>query len=261
MESINDFLESIKNINIIKSVIVIIISIILYRGISYILNKSEKNISNRKSKTYLRLIRNVIRYIFIIITILILFQMNGVDVSSLLAGVGIAGAIIGLAVQDWIKDIIRGATILTDTYFEVGDIVKYREVEGKVLVVGMQTTKIQDLKTGNIISIANRNIEEIEKISNLIYIDIPMSYEIKLENAEKIINEIVENIKTNEYVFDCRYKGVNELANSYINYLVEIECDQNYKFQVKRDALKSILKEFEMNNISVPYPQMDIHSK
>ena len=58
-----------------------------------------------------------------------------------------------------------------------------------------------------------------------------------------------------------RYKGVNNLAESCINYLIEIECDQNVKLQVNRDALRCILKEFEKNNISVPYTQIDIHNK
>ena len=259
MERINDFLKSINNMNIIKSIIIIIISILLYKGILYLFNKSEKRISNRRRKTYFKLIRNLIKYIFSIITILILLQINGIDVTSLLAGVGIAGAIVGLAVQDWLKDIIRGTTILSDTYFEVGDIVKFGEIEGKVLVVGLQTTKIQDLRTSNILSIANRNIEKIEKVSNLIYVKIPMPYADELTNEE--LESAIENIKDNDNVSDCRYKGVNNLAESCINYLIEIECDQNAKLQVNRDALRCILKEFEKNNISVPYTQIDVHNK
>ena len=261
MEKFKEIIDNSKNINIIESIIIIIISILLYKGILYLFNKSEKRISNRRRKTYFKLIRNLIRYIFSIITILILLQINGIDVTSLLAGVGIAGAIVGLAVQDWLKDIIRGTTILSDTYFEVGDIVKFGDIEGKVLVVGLQTTKIQDLRTSNVLSIANRNIEKIEKVSNLIYVNIPMPYELKVKEAEKIVSKIIENIKDNDNVFDCRYKGVNNLAESCINYLIEIECDQNVKLQVNRDSLRCILKEFEKNNISVPYTQIDIHTK
>jgi len=261
MEIVNVLVQKIQNIMVIESIIVIIFSIVIYKSISFFLSKTENKISNKKSKTYLKLTRNIIRYFFSIITILILLQINGVDVSSLLAGIGIVGAIIGLAVQDWLKDIIRGSTILSDTYFEVGDIVKYGEIEGKVLVVGLKTTKIQDLKTSNVISIANRNIEKIEKVSNLVYINVPMPYEVKLDRAEKVIDEIINNIKTNNNVFNCKYKSVNDLADSYIKYLLEIECDQNYKLQVKRDAFRSILEELEKAGISVPYTQIDVHSK
>ena len=198
---------------------------------------------------------------FIIITVLIVLKINGVDVSSVLAGVGIAGAIFGLAIQDWLKDIIRGSSIISDKYFSVGDVVKYKDMEGKVLTIGLKTTKIQDLKTSNIVSIANRNIEEIEVVSKFIYVRIPMPYEASIEKAENAINEIVEMIKHNNNVNNCRYIGVTELSDSSIQYLIEVDCNQQFKLQVKRDALRSVLLGLANNKIDVPYTQIDIHNK
>lgn len=266
MENIRLFLDNIGHIKIINSIIIIIVSIILYKITTYFLGKGEekdifKLFTSKKGKTYLKLIKNLIRYIFIVVTVLILLQINGIDVSSVLAGIGILGAILGLAIQDWLKDIIRGSSILSDNYFSVGDIVKYKDIEGKVLVIGLKTTKIQDLKTNYIISIANRNIEEVQVVSNLIYINIPMPYEISVEEAEKTISDIIIAIKSNNNVDDCKYKGINDLADSSIKYLVEITCNPIYKLQVRRDALRSILLEMDNNEISIPYTQIDIHTK
>lgn len=266
MDNIKLFMEKIWKIQVLNSLIIVVLSIILYKMITYFLEKSEeknafKLSSSKKRKTYLKLVKSIIRYIFIIVTILIMLQVNGVDVSSVLTGVGILGVIFGLAIQDWLKDIIRGSSILSDNYFSVGDIVKYKDIEGKVLVIGLKTTKIQDLKTSNILSIANRNIEEIEVVSNLIYINIPMPYEVSLERAEKAINDINEAIKKNNNVDDCKYRGVNELADSSINYLIEVWCNPLYKLQVRRDSLRSILDEMAKNNIEVPFTQIDIHEK
>ena len=41
--------------------------------------------------------------------------------------------------QDALKDIIRGSTILTDSYFQVGDVVKYGDIMGKVISIGLST--------------------------------------------------------------------------------------------------------------------------
>ena len=207
------------------------------------------------------MLRSIIRYIFIIVTVLIILQINGVNVGSVLAGVGILGVVLGLAIQDWLKDIIRGSSILSDNYFSVGDIVKYKNIEGKVLLIGLKTTKIQDLMTSNIVSIANRNIEEIEVVSNFVYVRIPMPYEISIEKAEKAINDIIEMVKQNNNVNECRYLGVTELADSSIQYLIEINCNQQFKLQVKRDALRTILLGLANNKIEVPYKQIDIHEK
>ena len=266
MEDIKSFFENIWHMQIVSSIIIIVISIISYKIIAYFLNKGEKNsksklLTSNKSKTYIKLTKSIIRYIFIIITILIILQVNGVDVSSLLAGVGIAGVVFGLAIQDWLKDIIRGSSILSDNYFQVGDIVKYKDIEGKVLIIGLKTTKIQDLTTSNVIAIANRNIEEIQVVSNLIYVKIPMPYEISVERAEKVVNDIMQRVKENNNVNDCKYLGVAEFADSSIKYLLEINGNAANKLQIKRDTLRSILLGLEANNIEIPYTQIDIHEK
>ena len=188
-EIINKLVENKWIVNIFHSVIIILISFILYKSVTYILTKNSrfKLFTSNKSKTYMRMLKSIIRYLFLIITVLIILQINGVNVSSMLAGVGIIGVIIGFAVQDALKDIIKGFDILSDSYYRVGDVIKYKEIEGKVLAIGLKTTKVEDVNTLNIVSISNRNIEEVEVVSNLINIDIPFSYELKVDKVEKVI--------------------------------------------------------------------------
>ena len=258
--------DTLMQTKVINSIIVIIISIVLYKIITGLLRKSEersriKLFTSSKGKTYVKLINSIIRYIFIIATVLILLQVNGINISSVLAGVGVLGVVFGLAIQDWLKDIIRGTSILSDNYFKVGDIVSYKGVEGKVLVIGLKTTKIQELKTGYIKSIANRNIDEIDIVSDLIYINVPMPYELSVEKSEEVIRSIVDSINKNDNVNECEYVGVNELADSFINYYLKVKCNTINKLQVKRDALRTILVEMEKRGVSVPYTQIDIHNK
>lgn len=266
MENIEIFLSNVWNVRFINSIIILVFSFLLYKGIIFFLEKNKetskfKIFTSNKGKTYIKLIKSIIRNIFILVTLFLILQANGINVSSVLTGVGILGVVFGLAIQDWLKDIIRGTSILSDEYFQVGDIVKYKGIEGKVLVIGLKTTKIQDLMTSNIISIANRNIEEIEVVSNLIYVRIPMPYEVSLEKAESAIQDIIELVKKNNNVNNCRYIGVTELAASSIEYLLEVDCNQQYKFQVKRDTLRSILIGLDINKIEVPFTQIDIHNK
>ena len=261
-----DFFNNLFQSKIVNSIIVIVVSFAIYRIIKNIILKSEKNNKikdklNKKSRTYIRMTVSIIRYIFIIITVLIILQINGVDVSSMLAGVGIASVIIGLAIQDALKDIIRGLNILSDNYFAVGDVVSYENIMGKVLVIGLRTTKIQDIATDNIISIANRNIEQVQIVSNSLYINFPMPYELSLDTAEEVIKEIMENIKQVNDVQEVTYKGVKELADSSIKYLLKIVCIPEKRLQVGRDVLGCILRVLEKNNIQVPYNQIDVHQK
>ena len=138
-----NFINSLSHSKIVSSIIVTIISFAIYRIIKNIIVKSEKNNKikdklNKKSRTYIKMTNSIIRYIFIIITVLILLQINGIDVSSMLAGVGIVSVILGLAIQDALKDIIRGFSILSENYFTVGDVVIYNDIIGKVLELGLK---------------------------------------------------------------------------------------------------------------------------
>lgn len=249
-----------------SSGIVIIISIIIYDILNNIINSNRKNskikfmISN-KSETYLKMITSVIRYIILILTVLIVLQINNINVSSMLAGLGIVSVVIGLAIQDALKDIIRGVSILSDDYFSVGDIVKYDTYEGKVLVIGLKTTKIKSIINQNVISIANRNIEKIEVVSKQLDIEVPLSYELSKKEAEKVINIIVEKLKEKKEIERCEYRGINKMAESSLNYLIRIWCNPETKPQTKRDSICLIIDTLEENNIEVPYNQIDIHTK
>ena len=265
----NDFviiLESLWKSKIISSLVIVLIGIFAYNIFAFILDKGESKVNGRlftsnRGKTYLKLMKSIIRYIVLVVTILIVLQVNGINVNSILAGVGIFGVIFGLAIQDWLKDIIRGSSIISDSYFEVGDIIKYKDIEGKVLVIGLKTTKIRDLASGNVISIANRNIEEVQVVSNLVHVRIPMPYDVPLSKSEPTVLEIVEMIKENDNVNNCRYLGVTEFKDSSIEYLIQIDCNQQYKLQVRRDALHCIMEGLAKNKIEIPFTQIDIHNK
>ena len=266
MGSLKVAINNFFHMNMVDSVIIIIINLIIYNIIHNLVLKSmksnslDKKISN-KSRTYLRLITSILRYIFIILTVLILLQINNIDVSSMLAGLGIISVIVGLAVQDALKDIIKGFSLLADEYFAVGDIITIDGITGKVLVLGLKSTKIKDIATNNIITIANRNIERAEIVSHSIYINIPVAYEVPVERAEEVIGIAIEEIKHIKHVDNVIYKGLNKLEDSSLDYLIEIDCMPEKKLQIRRDALKVIVQTLRNNNVEIPYKKIDIYNK
>lgn len=260
------FFKDVIGNRIISSIIVVVISFLIYNLLnSFIVNHAGKGkikfmISN-KSETYIKLISSILRYIFLIVTVLIVLQINNINVSSMLAGVGIVSVVIGLAIQDALKDIIRGFSILSDDYFSVGDVIKYKDIEGKVLVIGLKTTKVRNIINQNVISISNRNIEEAQIVSSQLDIEVPLSYDLSKDKAEKVIMECSNNIKNNVDVYSSEYKGINKLDDSSINYLIRMQCNPEIKPQIKRDCICEIVGTLEKRNIEIPYKQIDIHNK
>ena len=266
MDILNDILKNIWVTRITWSIITIIIGSLVYKLFSKTLtlkleNKDIKVLSNNKRKTYVKMIKSIVRYIIIIIIVLVILQIFGVNISSMIAGVGILSIIIGFAIQDALKDIIKGIDIISDNYYSVGDVIKFGDITGKVLVIGIKTTKIQDVVSMNIISIANRNIEQVEIVSDLINIDVPIPYEVDVKKAEEAIDAIVKSIKKQKNVDNAEYRGINELADSSLKYQIKVYCNPEIKVQTRRDALRCIIMGLSEHNISVPYNQLDIHKK
>lgn len=261
-----EFIEQKWFINLISSVVIIVIGYLVYILINnLIIKRIEKRNSTilkpNKKTSLIKHLRTLIKTFILVIICFVILGIYGIDLSSTIASLGVVSIVVGFAVQDVLKDIIRGIIIMTDSYYKVGDVIKYSDIEGKVLSIGLRTTKIQDLRTLNIVSVSNRNIEKVEIISSLITIIIPLPYELKLNDAERILNSIIENIRKLNTVDECSYAGLNNFSSSSLEYLIKITCEPIKKLQTRRDSLSTILHTLEKNNISIPYNQLDIHEK
>ena len=88
-----------------------------------------------------------------------------------------------------------------------------------------------------------------------------MPYEVKLKKAEKAVEDIINFAKKYDTINDCIYKGTTELADSNIQYLLQVSCNPVNRYQARRDTLRAILEGLEKNKIEVPFNQIDVHQK
>ena len=215
--------------------------------------------SNKKNRTFIRMLKSIVAYGLGIITVLMVLQIYGVNVTSMLAGVGIASIVIGFALQDSLKDVIRGFNIVSDDYYEIGDVIKYGDNLGAVLSVGLLTTKIQDINTMNTVSIANRNIDQVEVDPGYIFLQVPLPYELKVEKAESVLQEAVKKLRRHEHITSANYQGITKFSESSLDYQIVAICDPPTRPQTRRDALRTIMTTLEEHKISIPYNQLDVH--
>ena len=223
--------------------------------------KSGKGLSEKRRKTYLRMLRSIVFAAIIIIVVLIVLQLFGVNVSSMLAGVGIASIIIGFALQDAMKDVFRGLEIVSDNYYDIGDVIKFGDNFGQVLSINLRTTKIQDINSMNIVSIANRDIDKVEVSTGYIYLSVPLPLRLKPAAAELIMKDVVEHIQINPNVTTVENQGVTDITNSSLNYQLQITCDPMKQLTVRRACLDEIVATLAAKKILLPYNQIDIHNK
>ena len=219
----------------------------------------DKN-SKKRVDTLVVAINNIVKYVVVIIVVLMILQVLGVNVSSLIAGLGLAGVIIGLAVQDALKDIIMGKNIITEGFFKVGDVIKYNGYTGLVTDIGLKRTTIKEIATNSKIIISNSNIVDIEVLSDYYDAIIATPYEKSMDEVLKVMDKIVKRVEKLEHVYKSECKGIVKFNNSSIDYVVRVYCDPKYR-RLNNYLVNAIIKEeLDSNNISIPYQQIDIHT-
>jgi len=103
------------------------------------------------------LLRTTMRLFVTAVGILFVLQNLDVNVSSLVAGLGLGGLAIALAAQDTVRNVLGGATIFADKPFEVGDWVVVDGVEGTVETVGFRSTRVRTFYN-SLVSVPNGNL-------------------------------------------------------------------------------------------------------
>ncbi len=263
-------LNFIQKSKIYMPVIYIIVGTIIYiivsRAIARVNKLKIKNVSKERDKrraTIISMINNIIKYIIITIVILLILNTYGVDTTSIIASLGAISVVIGLAFQDIIKDLLAGMFIIFDNTYAVGDWIEINGFKGEVISLGLKTTKIKSY-TGEVKIISNSSFIEVINYSlnhSKIMINIPFSYEQKIEEVEKALNKVKEEIEKNQDVYKMELLGIDKFDSSSINYAIVIECASMTHIAVKRQALKLIKNTFDELKIEIPFNQLDIHIK
>lgn len=258
----SDFLHSAALTHILISLIIAILAFSLWQAILkvYRMTVQTANIKGERA-TLIRVFMDCVRFLLLAGTILLILQVNGVDVSSVFAGLGILSAVVGLALQDMLKDIIMGLHIMSDHFFSVGDVVRYQNIEGVVIGFTTRTTTIRSIYDQTITTICNRNISEITRMqpSALVDIDVPLSYEEDPKKVHSVLRVICARIDRLEGIDRCIYKGTQEFQDSAVLYKVRFFCPPETKPDRTRDALREIQNGLAEADIQIPYKQCDIH--
>ncbi len=266
-----DKLDKIELKMILQPIIYIVIGVVVYKIIkslilkaSYHANKKVSEQRRQRIQTVNTLIINIIKYIIVIIEILAVLSALGINVTSLVAGLGITTAIIGLAFQDLAKDIIAGFSIITEGNYEIGDTIETDGFLGEVVFMGLKTTRIKSFN-GSTYIVANRYMDKVINYSltdSLAIVDIAVAYEEDLDRVNKAFDKIIEELKGKipNATSDLRLLGVNELSDSSVVYRLVVDVEPTKQFETQRYLRENIKKRLDKEHVKIPYTQIEVHN-
>lgn len=260
------FIKIITNEKVYLPIVYIVIGIVLYMIVSNLVDKlmaNHKGIrgKDKRKDTIINLCKSIFKYIVLIFVVLGILKLYGVDTTSIIASLGVFAAVIGLAFQDIIKDLLAGVSIIFDNKYSVGDYVQINGFSGTVISLGLRTTKIKAL-SGEVKSIGNSSFSEVTNynMNNAdLFLKLNVAYNTDIKKLEKVLESMRDDILGIENVFDYKLLGVDELGDSSIVYMVDITCKAMTGVGIKRKVLRMIKDKFDKEGISIPYTTVDIN--
>jgi small conductance mechanosensitive channel len=235
------------------------LSRLMEMGINRGLDSSRVQISHLLRRMVVSTGRNLV----IMIGFLIALSQIGISLGPLLAGLGIAGFIIGFAMQDALSNFASGMLILFYRPFDVGDTVEAGGVRGKVRSMSLVNTTIMTFD--NQALVVPNNLIWSTVIKNVtaqrtrrVDLTFGISYGDDIEKAERVFFEIV---KEHDKVLDSPEPmiHVNELGDSSVNFIVRPWVKTEDYWDVYWDITKSVKLRLDEEGISIPFPQRDVH--
>lgn len=232
---------------------------LVQKGIDRVLGSARVRISHLLHRMIVSTVRNLI----VIFGVLIAISQLGISLGPLLTGLGIAGFIIGFALQDSLANFASGMMILMYRPFDVGDVVEAGGVKGKVSHMSLVNTTFMTFDNQRLV--VPNNLIWASVITNLtaqrtrrVDLTVGISYQDDIEKAEAVLLDIISE---HEAVLDNPEPTVrvHELGESSVNFIVRPWVKTSDYWDTYWDLTKAIKLRFDKEGISIPFPQRDVH--
>ena len=206
---------------------------------------------------------NAVRRVVMLIGIIVALSMLEIDIAPLIAGLGVAGFIIGFALQGTLSNFASGLMILIYRPYDVGQIIKAAGVKGVVDSMNLVSTTIKtfdnqivvipngEIWGGVITNVTGSDTRRVDMVFGISYTD-------DTSKAAKILEDIVSKhelvLKEPEPII-----RLHELADSSVNFVCRPWVKTGDYWTVYWDVTRTVKERFDTEGISIPFPQQDVH--
>jgi len=228
-------------------------------GLEKTLSSSNLNLS-RLSR---RMLVSTSSKLVMVFGILVILSQLGISLGPLLAGLGVVGFIVGFALQDSLSNFAAGVMILFYRPYDVGDFVDVGGVLGTVDKMSLVSTSLLTIDNqlyivpnskiwGDVIkNVTSQKQRRVDMVFGISYSD-------DIPKAESVLEDI---LKSHDKVLDYPESIVrlHTLNSSSVDFVVRPWVKVDDYWDVYWDVTRSVKMRFDDEQISIPFPQRDVH--
>ncbi len=236
--------------------------------IDYLLNKYFKKEKDSDTQGAISTIGKFAKGLLWVFAVLLVLSNLGMNVTSLMAGLGIGGVAVAFALQNILNDLFSSFSIHFDKPFVIGDFIIVGEHLGTVEKIGIKTTRLRALQ-GEEIVISNRELTSV-RIQNFkkmqrrrIVFKFGVVYETsteKLKRVDEIVTEIIEKEKLSE--FDrVNFTNFGDFSLDFEVVYFVLSGDYKEFMNIHENILLKMKEGFEKEKISMAFPTQSLYIK
>ncbi len=241
----------------------------LRKAVSALIAWYAEEIAARTSSDFddraLPILNRVAAFLILSMGFLVVLQELTIDISPLLAGLGIGGLAVALAVQPTLSNFLSGTYVLSDGSIRSGDYIEMQGgPAGTVEGVGWRATKLRTPQN-NVVIVPNSKLSD-SIVTNFtqpdpaltLFITCGVSYESDLDNVERVALEVMRDLKERLPQVDKTHQPLvlfREFGDSNITFFCVMRAaDRAASFSVQHELVKGLYNRFREEGIEINYP-------
>ncbi len=261
LQNVQDFLIKFgkdHGAQVVAAVVIFIIGIVIARWVGNVLGRW---LDKQKMEPPVRsLLVRFVRLLIMVFTLVMVLDKFGVSVTALIAGIGVAGVGVGLAMQGVLSNVVAGLTIIFTKPFRVGEYVELVGVQGQVQSIEIFSTKLVHADMSRVV-IPNRKIvgEILHNYGNIRQLDLTVGVAYG-SDVPKVLALLREIVAANAKALKTPTPGigVSSLAESSINIAVKPWVAVADYGPAGAEIYQSIIDTFRASKIEIPFPHREV---
>jgi MscS family membrane protein len=256
---------------IVNSVLVTIFLFLVMRVLDTLIDSWGETFA-KKTKTslddvLLPLFHKIIKAVMVIICFMWILSIWKLDITPYLAGVGISGLVLGFALQDSLKNVFGGISLILDKNFKVSDPIRLESGElGTVLEIGLRSTKIKTYDSEVVFipngKLANMNLRNYVKPNSRVrkIVTFSVTYGTEVKKVKLIVLKAMKSVKD---IYDDPYMDVifTEMGDSGLHFSARFWVDWDNAYSKWLEVTEVVHSTLVKNGISIPFPTRTVHLK
>ncbi len=241
------------SLQFVESLFILVILGFFLRTINRYLVKREKTNpkSERKKSTTIGIVLSTIRYIAVLTAVFIILSLNGIDPAGIFTGLGIVATIVGLALQDTLKDILSGINIYNNNFYKVGDVVEYEGKTCEVKFFNARVTKFRDMFTDATYTVCNSTINKATKIKDSHLCKMLIEFGTPEEKLNKAFTVLSTELKKIDGLEKINGFGILSFTERGMQYAISYKMDPKLQFENYFTIMSTVHNTLQREGITV----------